>query len=270
MRLHAAATAAGFGLLAHDTINSTNAEALTLARTGAAGPFWITARRQTAGRGRRGKEWISIPGNLYATLLLIDPAPPARSAELSFVAALAVHDAIADRAPELQPRLSLKWPNDVLHNDAKLAGILLESEHAAQRLAVAIGIGINCRHHPAQTAFPATDLCAAGADVSVEAMFEALSFAMFRQLAQWHGGVGFAESRADWLVRSHGIGAEMVVRLPGRELQGRCEALDDRGRLLLRLADGSVQAITAGDVFPAAGDASAQSSPRPLATRAVD
>ena len=95
--------AAGVGLIACQTVGSTNAEALALARAGRRGPLWITASAQSAGRGRRGRDWVSEPGNLYATLLLTDPAPPERAAQLSFVAALAVHDAIAARAPALAP-----------------------------------------------------------------------------------------------------------------------------------------------------------------------
>src|SRR4051812_28874561 len=106
MRLHPDATAAGMRLIARDEISSTNSEALALARNGETGPLWITARRQSAGRGRRGRAWISERGNLYATLLLADPALPARAAELSFVAALALHDAVAACAPALAPRLA--------------------------------------------------------------------------------------------------------------------------------------------------------------------
>src|SRR4029077_5586580 len=136
------------GLIACQTLGSTNAEALARARAGAGGPLWITARTQTAGRGRRGRTGVSDPGNLYATLLLTDPAPPERAAQLSFVAALATHDAIAACAPALIRRLALKWPNDILLDGAKVAGILIEAE-GARPLLVAVGIGINCRHHPA-------------------------------------------------------------------------------------------------------------------------
>src|ERR1700712_3772231 len=101
MRLHPDAAAAGVRLIALDEIGSTNTEAMTLARGGETGPLWITARRQSAGRGRRGRAWISEPGNLYATFLLSDAALPTRAAELSFVAALAVHDAVTACAPAL-------------------------------------------------------------------------------------------------------------------------------------------------------------------------
>jgi BirA family biotin operon repressor/biotin-[acetyl-CoA-carboxylase] ligase len=253
MRLDPTAAGTGFRLLAHDTLPSTNTEALALARRGENGPLWVTARQQTAGRGRRGNAWISTPGNLYATLLVCDPAAPDNAPQLSFVAALAVFDAIVDRAVTLREKLALKWPNDILCGGQKLAGILIEGETIATRLAVALGIGVNCMHHPLETAYPATDLATAGAAVTAEDLFFALSETMARRFAQWHRGTGFQSIRADWLDRAAGIGGEMRVRLPeNREFVGRAEALDEHGRLLLRLDDGTLQTITAGDVFPVA------------------
>jgi BirA family biotin operon repressor/biotin-[acetyl-CoA-carboxylase] ligase len=252
MRLRPAAAAAGVGLVACETLPSTNAEALELARRGESGALWVTARQQTAGRGRRGNTWISPAGNLYATLLLSDPSVPERAAELSFVAALAVHDAITGCDSRLARRLTLKWPNDVLCDGAKIAGILIESESVAGRLAVAIGVGVNCLHHPAHTEMPATDLAAAGAVITAGELFGAMSGAMLRRLGEWRRGDGFAAMRAAWVERAGALGGAMRVRLATRELYGRGEGLDERGRLLLRLADGSVQLITAGDVFPVA------------------
>src|SRR5262245_57801913 len=104
----------GARIVTLDTVGSTNAEAFARARAGERGPLWIVARRQTDGRGRRGRRWISEPGNLYASLLLVDPAPSSRAAELSLVAGLALHDALVECSPGLAPRLKLKWPNDVL------------------------------------------------------------------------------------------------------------------------------------------------------------
>ena len=92
----------------YETLGSTNAEALALARAGERGPLWITAAAQTAGRGRRGSAWVSRPGNLYATLLLTEPSEPAKAPQLSFVAALALHDAVADSAPALGPSLAIR------------------------------------------------------------------------------------------------------------------------------------------------------------------
>ncbi len=253
MRLSSAAAAAGYRLSAHDTLASTNAEALTLARDGERGPLWIVARGQTAGRGRRGNAWISPPGNLYATLLLTDPAPPESAPQLSFVAVLALHDATAACAPALREALALKWPNDLLCSGKKLAGILIESERTADALAVAIGIGVNCESHPVETPYPVTDFKREGAVVATEALFEALTACMARRLAQWRRGAGFSEIRADWISRSAGLGGDIRARLLDKEIVGRGEGLDEHGRLLLRLPDGSLQAIAAGEVFPMTG-----------------
>jgi BirA family biotin operon repressor/biotin-[acetyl-CoA-carboxylase] ligase len=252
MRLDPTAAAAGFRLATHDVLGSTNSEALTQSRRGEKGPLWVVAGEQTAGRGRRGREWVSAPGNLYATLLLLDPAPIESAPQLAFVAGLAVHDAIVSCARDLAEGLALKWPNDVLYANRKLAGILIESELTAGKLAVAIGIGVNCVRHPAQTSFPATDLGVAGKKVSPENLLCALSQSTMRRLDQWSSGSGFQQIRADWLTYATGLGREITVRVAGRDLSGYFEGIDDNGRLILRLADGRLQTIIAGDVFPVA------------------
>src|SRR6516225_5094673 len=114
MQLDATALAAGVRHLDREVLDSTNGYALTLARHGERGPLWVTAQRQTAGRGRRGRTWVSQPGNLYATLLLAAPALPQYSPQLSLLAALAVHDALIHVVPGLERRLAIKWPNDLL------------------------------------------------------------------------------------------------------------------------------------------------------------
>jgi BirA family biotin operon repressor/biotin-[acetyl-CoA-carboxylase] ligase len=241
----------------YETLGSTNTEALALARAGEAGPLWITAARQTAGRGRRGRNWVSEPGNLYASLLLSGLAHPERAPELSFVASLALHDAIAALAPQLGSRLTLKWPNDVLLDGAKLAGILLEAERMPGRpLAVVIGIGVNCAHHPGATGYPATDLAAHGVTATPELLLARLAVAFAARRAEWEAG--FATIRAAWLAHAMGLGSEIRVQLPERELTGRFESLDPDGRLLLRLASGETELVLAGDVFglaPALGGA---------------
>jgi BirA family biotin operon repressor/biotin-[acetyl-CoA-carboxylase] ligase len=249
MHLHPDAEAAGVRLIAYDTLPSTNAEALALARTGERGPLWLTAARQTAGRGRRGNVWASELGNLYASLLLGDAAPAAHLPELCFVVALAVRDSIVEVAPELAPKLKLKWPNDLLLDGAKLAGILIEAESAGDLMAVAAGIGVNCVHHPDNLAYPATSLAAGGAAVAPDELLRALSRTMVTRLAQWARGSGFAAIRAEWLAHAAGLGGDIQVRLPDRELSGRFETLDRIGRLMLRLPGGNLEAITVGEVF---------------------
>src|SRR3954467_12632477 len=129
MKLGARASAAGVRLVAHEVLGSTNAEALSLARQGESGPLWVVADRQNARRGRGGRTWISQPGNLYASLLLTASAPPEHWPELSFVAALAAHDAVAEAAPDLKSRLAIKWPNDLVLTRATFSGILIEGEN---------------------------------------------------------------------------------------------------------------------------------------------
>jgi BirA family biotin operon repressor/biotin-[acetyl-CoA-carboxylase] ligase len=248
MQIDPRASAAGVRLVAHDLLASTNSEALALARRGERGPLWVTAAGQSAGRGRRGRTWASAPGNLFATLLLTDPAPAEHWPELSFVAGLAIHDAVAEVAPAIKPQLAIKWPNDLLLAGAKFAGILIEGEGRGEEGAVAVGIGVNCASHPSDTEYPATDLAAAGAEVTSAALFSALSIKMLGRIAQWNEGEHFSTIRADWLARAAGRGEQIRVRLADREVVGRFDALDEAGRLELTLPDGGKQAIAAGDV----------------------
>jgi BirA family biotin operon repressor/biotin-[acetyl-CoA-carboxylase] ligase len=252
MQLARTAREAGVRHVALDSVGSTNAEALARARAGERGPLWLTALSQSAGRGRRGSAWASPPGNLYASLLLSEASPKPLAPQLSFVAALGLHDALCDCAPQLGPLFKLKWPNDVLLGPEKLAGILIEGESEGA-FSVVIGFGVNCASHPADTQFPATDLLLAGAVVAPEALFSALSAAMLLRLAQWQGGAGFAGIRADWLARAAGLGEDIRVRLPERELRGRFHGLDEAGRLQVEQASG-LATVAAGEVFGLGGN----------------
>jgi BirA family biotin operon repressor/biotin-[acetyl-CoA-carboxylase] ligase len=155
-------------------------------------------------------------------------------------------------APGASLRVALKWPNDVLIDGEKVCGILLEGE-GGPPLAVAIGIGINCRHHPATTACPATDLAAAGVDVSADRLFGVLSRTMLTRIAQWGRGQDFAAIRADWLAHAVGVGGDIRVAVGAHCFEGRFETLDEAGRLVLRGRDGATRTLMAGDVFPLSG-----------------
>jgi BirA family transcriptional regulator, biotin operon repressor / biotin---[acetyl-CoA-carboxylase] ligase len=246
------ASAGSFPVFVLETVGSTNAEALARANAGEPGPFWIVARQQTAGHGRRGRTWVSEPGNFYASLFLADPAPPAVVPGICFVAALALHDAILDTAQGLAPaELQLKWPNDLLLDGKKLGGILVEgSTRADGRTVAVVGMGVNCLHHPVLTEYPATDLAASGFAVSAEALFTALGARMEARLKEWNRGANFASIRKAWLARASGIGSAVEVRLANRTLNGVFEAIDLAGALVLRHRDGSHETIAAGDVFP--------------------
>jgi BirA family transcriptional regulator, biotin operon repressor / biotin---[acetyl-CoA-carboxylase] ligase len=248
MDLGPRARAAGFGHIHLPIVDSTNAEAFR--RRG--DRLWITGGAQTSGRGRRGRDWTSPPGNLYASLRLEDPAPSRRAAELCFVAALALSDAVAATAPRAGAQLALKWPNDVLIGGAKVAGILVEAVHEADRFAAAIGCGVNIAHHPEGLAYPVTHLAATDKPVDAALLFSALSDAIALRLDQWRAGDGFIETRSDWLSRAAGLGRPVKVRLPDREIEGVFEALDEEGALILREAGGGRRPISAGEIFFAA------------------
>jgi len=236
---------AEFSRIAHDEIGSTNAEALSLAETGAEEFTLVTARRQSAGRGRGGRAWTSPPGNLYMSVVLRPDRPMSVVSQLSFVAALAVGDLLDGLA--VGGRVAFKWPNDVQVDGAKISGILLE---AGQGHLVA-GIGVNLAHFPPDTPYPATSVADKGGRFDVEEALGLLGGALLSRYRQWLAE-GFLPVRAAWLARAHGLGTEVSVRLHGGQAdRGIFSALDETGALILT-RDGASRKITAGDVFFAA------------------
>ena len=241
-------------VLSFETLDSTNAEARRRAEAGEGGPLWITAAVQTAGRGRRGRTWSTDPGNLAASLLLTIDRPAAAAAQLSFVAALAVADVAGTYAPPQAVRL--KWPNDVTIHGLKVAGILLESgllpaaPAGERRLWLAIGVGINLASAPAGAEKPAAPLAdfmsrpAPGPAEVLDAL--ARRFAYWMDL--WTDG-GFAPIQSAWLAGAQGMGERCLARLDTETIEGIAEGLEPDGALRMRLPDGSVRRISAGDVF---------------------
>ncbi len=237
----------GYRCETFDSLGSTNDEALSRARAGDPGRLWIVAREQAVGRGRQGRVWSSPRGNLYASLLLVDPCPAAVSPQLGFVAGVSLHKAAS--AVTAAPDIALKWPNDLLVGGAKASGILVEGASLAGRaLAVVIGIGVNVRHAPPDTPYPATTLASRRPDLEPETVFSALAAAMAETLDQWRAGDGFSDVRRAWLARSGGLGGPVTVRRPGGDVAGIFKDLDPDGRLLLDV-DGRTVPIEAGDVF---------------------
>jgi BirA family transcriptional regulator, biotin operon repressor / biotin---[acetyl-CoA-carboxylase] ligase len=237
----------GYGLKEFDEIDSTNEEARRLALGGERGPLWITAARQSAGRGRRGRSWVSPTGNLSATLLLAPGRPAGQCAQLSFAAALAASDTVQGFGAEAR----VKWPNDVLAGGAKICGILLESasQGGADPAWLAVGIGINLKHHPSDTEFPATSLPALGIEAPKprDALLRlAASFAKWYEV--WRSD-GFAPIRDAWLARAAGLGTRIRARLTNGEIVGIFEGIDANGALLLRETQERVRTIAAGEVF---------------------
>ncbi|SHO66180.1 BirA family transcriptional regulator, biotin operon repressor / biotin-[acetyl-CoA-carboxylase] ligase [Pseudoxanthobacter soli DSM 19599] len=260
------AIAAGFRLAAYDELGSTNAEAMERARNGDPGDLWVVTRRQTAGRGRRGRAWVAPPGNLSASLLKVIELPPACGATLGFVAGLALDAALERLAPNLsvdmaldgaegpgegarRDRLLLKWPNDLMLDGGKLAGILLEAENlGGGRTAIVIGIGVNVAHEPEGVPYKATSLASCGIGIDAEMLFAALGESWVEAERVWDAGRGFPAVRQAWLRRAKGLGGRVAVRLGDKVIDGFFETLDDDGRLLVRAADGSLKQIAAGDV----------------------
>lgn len=267
-RLGRSAAAAGYRLAVHDSLGSTNTEALECARAGEAGPLWVVARRQEAGRGRRGNVWTSPPGNLAASLLVgVDDVAADTIATLGFVAGIALVDAVKmvlDKAAPTHPRPQdevedgktggcseprLKWPNDVLLDGAKLAGILLEAETAlGDRRFVVVGFGVNVAAAPEGLPYAAACLRQCGHVPTAEDLFEALSESMIDAMRLWRRGHGFSDVRARWLASAAGLGEPVTVRLGDQRVQGIFETIDEAGRLVVEMDDGTRRTVTAGEV----------------------
>ena len=233
----------------HVVLGSTNDEAMALLRAGDPGDVFVVAERQTSGRGRRGRAWHSPPGNLHATLALRDPAPLAAAPQLGFVAGVALAFALRDRLRG-DRRLRIKWPNDMLFDGAKLAGLLLESAILPDgSVGCVIGFGVNCVSHPDGLAYATTDLSrAAGRPFAAAEVLATLAEAMREQLDTWDHGAGFPIIRERWLGLAAGLGRLIVVARPHETLAGRLLGIDASGRLIVE-TDGGRVTIDAGDVF---------------------
>ena len=247
----------GFRLFPYAEIGSTSAEASSAALRGDVGNAWFASLRQTAGRGRRGRVWETPSGNLAASLLVQPECDPAVSATLGFVAGVALNRALAATLPENllrqgidgATRIALKWPNDILADGAKLAGILLESGKAPDgSQAVVIGIGVNVVAAPEGLPYPATSLQALEAEITAEDLFHALAEEWVIASELWDNGRNIGDILRLWRASAAGIGAEVAVTHDGNVVRGIFESIEDTGRLLVRANDNSLIAITAGDV----------------------
>lgn len=231
----------GWRLVALQSAGSTNDEAARLAGEGAPEGTVVWAREQSGGRGRRGRVWASPPGNLYSSTVLRPDCPAMRAAELGFVAALAVADIVpAGRT------VRVKWPNDVLVDGGKVAGILPESSIGADGKAehVVLGIGVNVGFAPN---LPEMRYPGAALGGTVEAALEKLTAALARRLAQWRRE-GFAAVRAEWLAIAGPLGLEVDVKLGDELVRGRFAGMDREGALLLDTAAGP-RRIVAGELL---------------------
>jgi len=256
------AAARGYRLHGFDSVGSTSTEAVRAVQAGDIGDVWFAALRQTEGRGRRGRQWETPHGNLAASLLVVPDCDPAITATLGFVAGVALNRALGSLVPGAEvklgidgadgqdkSRIALKWPNDVLADGAKLAGVLLEAQKRPDgRMAIVIGMGVNVVAAPEGLPYPAASISALGWDVTAQAILGALTDEWVDAVELWDGGRNVAGILELWRSSAAGIGAPVAVSRDGEVVRGVFETIDDAGRLIVRSNDNSRVAITAGDV----------------------
>lgn len=227
-------------------VDSTNAEAMRRAQAGETGPLWITAESQTGGKGRSGRSWTSLPGNLQASLLLTLALPQPAAYQLSLVAGIAVFDAITALMRPPPSGLRLKWPNDLLIDGIKAGGILIESSIGPAGLSAVVGIGVNVASRPVVDR-PTTSLADHGMAPETQDLLDEIARAMAAWLAVWDDGRGFAAVRDAWLERAHPLGERMSVHAGSENVTGSFKGLDADGALLIEVV-GTVRRFTFGDV----------------------
>jgi BirA family biotin operon repressor/biotin-[acetyl-CoA-carboxylase] ligase len=252
------ASAQGYRLQAFDEVGSTNAEALTLARSGEQGPIWLVTDQQSAGRGRRNRAWSSPKGNLACSVLEMLPVAAPVAATLGFAAGLALEAALDRISVETRLRAGgtdilqfrLKWPNDVLAGGYKLSGILLEADASApDRLALVVGIGVNVVAAPEGLPYPATSLRDVGLNTSAEDLFSVLSDAWSEFRGIWNLGKGFGDIRRLWLERAHGVGERVSINTGSATVEGIFDTIDENGCMIVMTTDNRRVPVAAGDVY---------------------
>ena len=230
-----------------DEIDSTNEEARRRALAADAGRLWIVAEKQSAGRGRRGRSWVSPKGHVYASALLIEPCRAEIAPQLGFVAGVALARAAEDLGAA---RARLKWPNDLMSGNAKCAGLLVEGVALSdRRLACIVGIGANCRRAPEGVAHPTAILTDCfGRPADPRDLFERLAARFDEALNQWRAGEAFETILLAWLDRAAGLGHPIRIEDRRGRREGLFAGLDAAGRLLFR-GKGGIEAIEAADLW---------------------
>ncbi len=239
-----------YRLVELDEIGSTNEEAKRLASDGAPEGTLVWAHRQTAGRGRRGREWISERGNLFTSIILRPDCVPPQAVQLTFAAALAVRDMVALHIED-GDTVACKWPNDVLVSGRKISGILLESSTAGKGSVewLVLGVGVNLRHHPEiSDRHPSTSLYDEGAGEVDEAVaLEEFTGAFSRRWNMWREG-GFQPIHKAWLEHAYGLGEMASIKLENGVHEGRFIGIDKSGALRLKASGCGESLYSAGDV----------------------
>jgi BirA family biotin operon repressor/biotin-[acetyl-CoA-carboxylase] ligase len=238
----------GFALRYFDTLDSTNDELKRLAANGALGGTVVAAGVQHKGRGRHDRTWASEPGNLHLSILTVPDTPISQTLQLNFVAALALVDAVDQMAPDLAGRLSLKWPNDLMLDGKKCAGILLESDGSGW---LVVGFGLNVIAAPKIPGRTTAALADVRPVPDAGAFAQALVWAWQAGLTVWQSR-GFEPARQRWLSRAMNLGKPITVQLADRVMTGIFEGLDEDGALLLN-ENGKKTSIMTGEVIVTGG-----------------
>ena len=239
-----------FQLFSYDNVDSTNEEAKRLAKKGIPDGAIVWAKEQSSGIGRRGRKWVSAKGNLFFSILLRPNCSVPEAMQLSFVTSLSIMEIIDDVLPE-SVNVNCKWPNDILVENRKISGILLESQSKPKGDIdwIVIGVGLNIKSFPKDLEFPATALIREGAKdyMCAGIMLELFSHHFLSIYKTWEK-FGFETIRIAWLSRVAWLGKKISVRLEQETLKGEFKNLDKDGALIL-LQNGVERRITAGDVF---------------------
>lgn len=245
-------------LIEHEEVGSTNSEAMRLAMSGEAGPIWITSRKQSAGRGRQGRAWESLEGNLHASLLLTLWCRAEELPRLSIVAGVALGEAVAAAGSEGQsrreeaPRAQLKWPNDLLIAGLKCAGILVETTALSSgAFACAMGFGVNVAAVPNLSGRSVTSLAAHGIKTTAETLRRSLDEALRKGFAEFARPDGFESIRQRWLDHTKPIGTPITVTSGSGDVSGLFAGLDEDGALMIEVGTGNLIRLTYGDVSAA-------------------
>ena len=230
-------------------LNSTNSHAKQLLEEGQTVPFWVLADEQTQGRGRQGRDWVSVKGNLFTTTVRRVRAQPAKLPALSLLTGVALYEAI-DELARGSVFLSLKWPNDILSNQAKLGGILIETQPTGiiDQTDLIIGIGVNITSNPALANKDTICLASLGVTSSRDQLFEALVVHFNAWLERWDHGRNNADIIGAWLQKAHPIGTPLTVQSGPKQVQGTFGGLNEQGALLLKLDNNEIKTITGGEL----------------------
>lgn len=240
-----------YNLLIFDQLDSTNNEAMRLAKTKIVGDFVIVASKQTAGKGQKGRKWESIPGNLHASLLLQSELDMNRLKELSFLTAVVLHKTISHFVKKLNaPKIDikLKWPNDVLVDGKKLAGILLESTRINDINYIIIGVGVNTHFLPKIKNIPVTSMLNEGLIIRDPMDFlNQFIIDFYSRFEKWKSENSFVNIKKEWQKNAYRLNEMVTLDDDVQKISGTFTGINDEGAICIMAPDGQVKSFSAGD-----------------------